>query len=195
MNIKLSLMSLWIPKFVLINELKQTSNITNEYIDNLFERYSIPKPPVNENLVGNLQEQRLIMAKNHNTSLNTLIEVLGFDKAVMVGRKEMFKAGYKMGLNIKKRLNVKDIDDAIIAARIIYRVLGINFTVEENGKDILLRIKSCELASLYTSQTCEIMSATDEGVLKGLNDKMSMKFLTRITEGADECTACIKIKS
>ena len=193
MNIKLYLMSIWIPKFVLINELKQTSDITNRHIDNLLERYSIPKPRVNENLIGNLEEQRLIMANNHNTSLNSLIEVLGFDKAVMVGREEMFKAGYKMGLNIKKRLNIKDIKDALIAARIIYRVLGINFTVEEEGKDILLRIKSCELAALYTSQTCEIMSATDEGVLKGLNDQMSMKFLTRITEGADECTACIKI--
>ena len=195
MNIKLYLMSIWIPKFVLINELKQTSDITNKYIDNLLERYSIPKPCVDDNLNGNLEEQRLIMAKNHNTRLNSLIKGLGFDKAVKVGRKEMFKAGYKMGRDIKKRLKVKDIDDALIAARIIYRVLGINFTVEENGKDIILRIKSCELAALYSAQTCEIMSATDEGVLKGLNDNMGMKFITRITEGAEECTACIKIKS
>ncbi len=194
MTIKLCLMSIWIPKFVLINELKQTSDITNRYIDNLLKRYSIPKPYLDEHLIGNLEEQRLIMAKNHNTQLNSLIKGLGFDKAVKIGRKEMFKAGYYMGLDIKKRLNVKDIKDALTAARIIYRVLGINFTVEENGKDIILKIKSCELAAVYSAQTCEIMSATDEGVLKGLNEDMSMKFLTRITEGADECTACIKIK-
>ncbi len=62
-------------------------------------------------------------------------------------------------------------------------------------KNIILRIKSCELANQYSPETCKIMSAADEGVLNGLNKKLSMKFIKRITEGAEECTACIKIKS
>ena len=195
MNIKLFLMSIWIPKFVLVNELKKTSKITNNCIDNILESYSIPIPDVENNLRGNLEEQRLILANSHNIRLDTLIEVLGFDEALKVGRKELFKAGYMMGSEIKKRLNVKNVNDAIIAARIIYKVLGINFTVEKRGKDIILRIISCELSTLYSAETCRIMSAVDEGVLKGLNDKIDMNFTTRITEGAEECAACLKIKS
>ncbi len=195
MNIKLFLMSLWIPKFVLINELKKTSKITNNCIDNILKSYSIPIPDVENNLRGNIEEQRLILANCHNIRLDTLIEVIGFDEALKVGRKELFKAGYIIGCEIKKRLNVKNVNDAIIAARIIYKVLGINFTVEKRGKDIILRIKSCELSTLYSAETCRIMSAVDKGVLKGLNDKIDMNFTTRITEGAEECAACLTIKS
>ena len=195
MNIKLFLMDIGIPEFVLINELEQTSNITNRCIINLLERYSIPKPDVDTKLKGTLEEQRLIMANNHNVCLNSLIELLGFDEALIVGRKELFEAGYMMGCDIKKRLKVKNVNDTLIAARIIYKVLGINFTVEKNGKNMILKIKSCQLAALYSVETCKIMSAVDEGVLKGLNDKMEMEFITRITEGAEECTACINIKS
>ena len=41
----------------------------------------------------------------------------------------------------------------------------------------------------------KLMSAADEGVLKGLNEKMDLKFIKRITEGAEECTACVNIKN
>lgn len=195
MNIKLFLMSIWTPEFVLINELEKTFIITNKCIDDLLEKYSIPKPNIKNNLEGNLKEQRLIMAKSHKVRLDSLIGVLGFDKALKVGREELFKAGYMMGCDIKKRLKVKNINDTLIALRVIYNVLGINFIVEEKGTDMILRIKYCELSSLYSIDTCEIMSAVDEGVLKGLNNQLSMNFKAKITEGVDECVVCIKIKS
>jgi L-2-amino-thiazoline-4-carboxylic acid hydrolase len=195
MNIKLFLMSIWIPKFVLINELEQTSKIINKSIDDLLERYSIPKPIIDTQMKGNLDERRLIMAKNHKILINCIIERFGFEKALKICRKELFEAGHMMGCNTKERLKVKNVDDAIVAARIIYKVLGINFIIEKNRKDIVLRIQSCTLATIYSTETCEIMSAVDEGVMKGLNEKMSMNFTKRITEGAEECAACINIKS
>ena len=57
---------------------------------------------------------------------------------------------------------------------------------------MILRIKYCELSSVYSVETCEIMSAVDEGVLNGLNNQLSMNFEAKITEGAEECAACIK---
>ncbi len=195
MNIKLLLLSIWMPEFILINELEKTSGITNKYLDILLKRYSIPIPTVKNPLKGNLKERQLIMATGHNIRVKSLIDELGFECALKMGRTELFKAGYIMGCDAKKRLGVKTVKDAIVAARIIYRVLGIHFTVEDNGKDIVLRINSCELATQYSPETCQIMSAADEGVLKGLNKKMSMKFTKRITEGAEECTACISIDS
>ena len=195
MSIKLHLLSIWIPEFLLIRELDQTFEITNNYLKMLLKRYSIPIPTMENPFEGNLEERRLMMAKYHNILLKCLIEKLGFENALKIGKAELYKAGYEMGCDTRKRLGVKTIKDAILAAHILYKVLGINFTTEDNGEHIILRIKSCELANQYSPETCKIMSATDEGVLNGLNEKLGMKFIKRITEGAEECTACIKVKS
>jgi hypothetical protein len=195
MSIKLHLLSIWIPEFLLIRELEKTSEITNNYLDTLLKRYSIPIPAMKKPFKGNLEERRMMMAEYHNIRLKRLIEKLGFEDSLIIGRAELYKAGYAMGRDTRKRLGVKTIKDAILAARILYKVLGINFTTEENGEHIILRIKSCELANQYSLETCKIMSAADEGVLNGLNKKLGMKFIKRITEGAEECTACIKVKS
>jgi hypothetical protein len=196
MSIKLRMLSIWLPEFILIRELKRTSDLMDEYLDRLLDRYSISIPMVEKPVKGNLKERRIIMAAGHNLRVNALVDSLGLDKALEFGRAEMFKAGYKMGCDAQKRLGVgRNVNDTIVAARILYKVLGINFTVEENGENSILRVKSCELATQYSPETCQIMSAVDEGVLKGLNQYMGMKFMKRITEGAEECIACINIEN
>ena len=192
MSIKLRILSIWLPESILIRELERTSDLIDEHLDRLFSRYSISQPTVEKPVKGNLKERRTVMATGQNLRVNTLVDAMGLEKALELGRDEMFKAGYKMGCEAQKRLGVgRNIKDAIVAARILYKVLGINFTVEESGENIVIRVKSCELAAQYSPETCKIMSAADEGVLKGLNKYMDMKFIKRITEGAEECTACI----
>ena len=196
MSIKLRFLSIWIPDFILINELERLSDLTNTHLDMLLNRYSISSPFIKKTSKGKLEERRAIMAANHNLYVNALVEALGFDEALKIGRKEMFKAGYELGCEAKKRLGVgSDIKDALIAARILYKVLGIKFTIVENEKNILLSVNHCALAKQYTPETCKIMSAADEGVLKGLNEKMDMKFFKRITEGSKNCKACINIEN
>jgi len=196
MSIKLFLLSIWIPEFILIRELERTYDLTNQYLDNLLNSNSVKPPLVDRNLMGNLDERRAMMASGHNLRVKALVDALGSEKALEEGRAEMFKAGYKMGCEVRKRLGLgENIQDTMLAARILYRVLGIKFTIEKYNKNILMHVKSCALASLYTPETCRIMSAADEGVLKGLNEKMDLKFMKRITEGAEECTACVNIKN
>ena len=195
MNIKLRILSIWTPKFILIRELDRTSYIMDDHLDKLLDKYSISSLSTITPLNGKLEERRSVMAGGHAKRVHKLVKTLGFDKACEVGRAEMFKAGYEMGCEATKRLGVgKNIKDSIVAAKILYKVLGINFTVEKHDKNIFLRIKSCALANQYSLETCKIMSAVDEGVLTGLNNNMSMKFLKMITEGAKECTACITVK-
>ena len=196
MSIKLFLLSIWIPEFILIRELERTYDLTNQYLDKLLNSNSVKPPLVDRNLMGNLDERRAMMASGHNLRVKALVDALGSEKALEEGRAEMFKAGYKMGCEVRKRLGLgENIQDTMLAARILYRVLGIKFKIEKYNKNILMHVKSCALASLYTPETCRIMSAADEGVLKGLNEKMDLKFMKRITEGAEECTACVNIKN
>jgi hypothetical protein len=194
MNIKLRLMSIWVPGFILKHELDRVKEITNKHLGILLDKYGIESPKLVKVKYENIDMSRKIMAADHNLLVKSLIDSMGYQKALEVGRKEMFKAGYELGSDAKKRLGVgSKIEDAVSAAGVLYQVLGIKFTVEESGTNIILKVKSCALASHYTPETCKIMSATDEGVLKGLNNKMSMKFTERITEGSHECRACIKV--
>ena len=196
MSIKLRFLSIWIPEFILIKELERLSDLTNNRLDILLNRYSVSPLLIEKPSKGKLEERRTLMAASHNLHVNALVEALGFDKALKIGRKEMFKAGYELGCEAKKRLGVgSDIKDALVAARILYKVLGIKFTIEENEQTTFLLVKYCALANHYTPETCKIMSAADEGVLKGLNEKMGMKFFKRITEGSKNCKACINIEN
>jgi hypothetical protein len=77
----------------------------------------------------------------------------------------------------------------------MYRVLGINFNIEWLGPNqALLTVDRCALAKNYSEVTCKVLSATDEGVVSGLNPKIMMKFEKTITGGCDVCTARVERK-
>lgn len=193
MNIKLRILSLWFPEFMQIRELEKTSEYTNNCLDKLLKNHHI-SPPDKVHSKGSIDERRANMAVGHNKRVKILVDVLGHEKALKLGKEQMFRAGCVMGSEARERLGVGEkIEDTIAAAHILYKVLGIDFTVENNGNDLILRVHSCELAKSYTPDTCIIMSAADKGVLNGLNSKLDLEFKKRITEGTKECTACINI--
>lgn len=197
MSIKLKILSIWVPQCLLVNELDRVAEVTNECLDKLLEEYSPESLNLLEDLVmgGNLEQRRALMAEGHNARVNAIIGVLGYEKAMAVGRTALFKSGYKLGLEARRRLGVSEnIPDTIKAAQILYKVLGIEFKVKKLEKDMVLRVKRCSLATSYSPETCRMMSAADEGVVHGLNENINMLFKKRITEGAKECTACIKSK-
>lgn len=198
MSIKLKILSIWTPQSLLINELDRVAEVTTECLDKLLKEHSPESLNLLEDLVmeGNLEQRRALMAEGHNVRVNALIDAIGYEKAMEVGRTEMFKAGYKLGLEARGRLGVNEnIRDTIKAAQILYRVLGIEFKVEKLEKNMVLMVKRCLLANYYSPETCRMMSAADEGVVHGLNENLNMLFKKRITEGAKECTACIKSKN
>ena len=134
------------------------------------------------------------MAKRHNVLVNALAEALGREAAVKVAREALFKVGLQLGSQNRSKLGVGDSQgDLVKAAKIMYNILGISFNVEWLGpKHAILTVDQCTLAQNYSELTCEVLSATDEGVVQGLNPNMSMKFEKRITCGCKVCTAKIE---
>ena len=89
----------------------------------------------------------------------------------------------------------KSLKDLTKAAKILYRILGIEFEVElQNPTNAVLTINRCALAANYSELTCQILSATDEGTIKGLNQNMKMAFTQKMTSGLPECKAKIKFE-
>lgn len=197
MSIKLRLASFWIPQFLLIPEIDRVAEVTLDCLDQLLKEYAPQKlnTILKEEVImkGNIEKRREIMATAHNIRVNSLIDALGYDDGVEIGRKSLFKAGLKLGKEARDRLSVGDgLQDLIRAARILYRVLGIEFQIKKSGEKIIMVVNKCSLASYYSSETCRILSAADEGVVQGLNPKIKMVFKERMTDGPSECLACIK---
>lgn len=197
MSLKLLLASLWTPEYALIRELNRVAEVTNAGLDGLLVKHarSPGEVPRFEHLSGEtLKERRLSMAEAHTLRVNALANAVGVERAVSLGRESMFKAGVLLGQEALHRLHVGEgMKDLVRAARIMYRVLGIEFKVETNGAGrAVMRVSRCSLSDRYSPETCMILSAADEGVVKGLNPGISMKFIERITSGSPVCVARIE---
>jgi hypothetical protein len=195
MGLKLRIAS-WTPQIFLIPQIDQVAEVTIECLDLLLKEYAPQKyhTLVKEELKmeGNLEERRKIMATAHNIRLRALIDSIGYKDAQKEGKKALFKTGLKLGREVKKSLGVgNSLQDLIRAARILYKVLGIEFKIEESEDNITMVVGKCSLSNYYTPETCNILSAADEGVVQGLNENIQMKFTLRITEGHSKCVACI----
>jgi len=141
-----------------------------------------------------LDEKRKIMAQTHNDLVEILTENVGTEKAVQYGREAMFQKGLELGQRYKGMLGVgKSTEDLIRAARILYKVLGIDFTVKIIDDKMFMVVNHCALAEFYKPVTCQILSATDEGVVQGLNSNIKIEFTKRITEGCLKCIAPIRV--
>lgn len=196
MSIRLKIASIWLPDFILKRGLDNVANNTIKGLNGVLKRYTpwrmekITKK--DEVLKGTMEERRAIMANAHNMRVKVLIEELGYEEAVNIARKSMFGVGYQLGQNARRRLGAgDDFKDLELAAKILYKILGIEFKIENKGGKIIMVVNRCALSKYYTQEACIVLSAADEGVVRGLNQNIEMKFKERITDGASECIACI----
>lgn len=94
--------------------------------------------------------------------------------------------GREFGRRIRGLLRLGSDAEAMAAARILYRAIGIDFSGEPGGS---VTIRRCFFADRYPPETCRLVSALDEGVLAGLHGGGRLEFRARITEGAPACLA------
>ena len=193
MSIRLKIASFWLPDFILKRELDNVAMKTIGGLDDLLKQYVPGKIAINNEILrGSLEERRSIMANAHNKRVKILIQELGNEKAVKIGRNVMFEVGYKLGQEARRKLGARNsFEDLELAARILYKVLGIEFKIENKDGNMIMVVNRCALSKYYSPESCMILSAADEGVVRGLNENMGMQFKERITEGAHECIACI----
>ena len=193
MSIRLKIASFWLPDFILKRELDNVAMKTIGGLDDLLKQYVPGKIAINNEILrGSLEERRSIMANAHNKRVKILIQELGNENAVKIGRNVMFEVGYKLGQEARRKLGARNsFEDLELAARILYKVLGIEFKIENKDGNMIMMVNRCALSKYYSPESCMILSAADEGVVRGLNENMGMQFKERITEGAHECIACI----
>jgi hypothetical protein len=199
-GLRLVLLEKWTPNYILSRELDHVARVTESALQ---ETLKIRAPQAAQKMLSlkkqskNLDEKRDAMAKQQVQLVDALVNALGKDDAVAAGRKALFEAGKKLGMETRRRLGAgENTEDLVRAAKILYRVLGINFTVEwHTPTHATLTVDRCALAKDYSEVACFVLSATDEGVVEGLDGTLQMHFKDRITNGCSKCTAEITSKT
>ena len=97
----------------------------------------------------------------------------------------LYQGAYALAQRLKKSFRIDRSEDALKMAKIVYKILKIEFESDQNGAVLIRR---CFFSSFYSSQVCQVISSLDEGLLEGLSGG-SFRFSQRITEGMESCRA------
>ncbi|HXZ99108.1 MAG TPA: hypothetical protein VEK76_02050 [Candidatus Binatia bacterium] len=103
-------------------------------------------------------------------------------------RRALYVSTFGMGGRLRQQLGVKSAADVMVAARAVYRVLGIDLRGTIDGE---IRIERCYFSRLYSAPVCDLISTLDQGLLAGLSGGGRLEFRQRITEGAPRCLATL----
>lgn len=98
----------------------------------------------------------------------------------------LFSRAFELGGKLRRDLRLRTDAEVMAAARHLYRLIGIDFRGNCQGE---VTIKRCSFSTLYSPETCFIMSSLDKGILAGLSGGGKLYFFRRITEGGDCCKA------
>jgi hypothetical protein len=197
MGLRLLILGWWTPKYIIRKELKNISDQTTTALKALLSKNTIKEFNIEnqkQQPAKSIKQQRTVMAQTQSKLVETIEAAIGREETVRLGREAMFSVGQELGKQTRVKLGISDNPkDLTKAAKILYRVLGIEFHLEwldnSNAKAIIDR---CALAEQYSKLTCEVLSATDEGVIKGLQPNVTMKFGEFMTSGCKNCRADIQ---
>jgi hypothetical protein len=95
-------------------------------------------------------------------------------------------AAFDFGRGIGRELGLRNRNEVMRAARLLYRILGIDFRGTDTGEIVMAR---CFFSGRYAPATCALIASLDEGVLAGLAGGGTLAFQARITDGAPACRA------
>jgi predicted RNA-binding Zn-ribbon protein involved in translation (DUF1610 family) len=106
-------------------------------------------------------------------------------------KKRLYDGAFQLGEKIRSELRIHSRRDALKAARLLYRAIGIDFYCSKSGEVIIQR---CYFSNFYPCEVCWIISSLDEGIVAGLTDGGRLWFVSRITEGNDSCVGEIEFE-
>jgi hypothetical protein len=198
MGLRLRLLYLWTPNYIIKRELRNLNDQTIIALNSLLATYAPQQVKANQKpqTEKDVRAQRENMAQNHARMVEALEAAVGYDKAVALGRESLYTVGVALGKQTRGKLGVgSSQSDLIRASKILYRILGIDFHIEWiNEANAVAVIERCALSEQYSKLTCEVLSATDEGVISGLQPNVKMKFTHYITGGCPNCRATLNFK-
>ena len=173
MSLRLKLAELYLPRSIRARRFRELFGLTARAVES-----PVPLP---DGL--SFEEERLAFAR---FTQNPSERLAGDDHARAEAERRLRESAYDLGQRLRKDLGVRSRADVMRSARLLYRLLGIDFQGTEDGTII---IPKCFFAETYSARTCDLISALDEGLLAGLAGGGTLVFSERITENRPCCRA------
>jgi hypothetical protein len=106
-------------------------------------------------------------------------------------RLRLYDGALRMGRELRRTFRVRDTADALAAARVLYRALGIDLRAGPDGE---ITVRRCFFSAYYSAPVCRLIASLDEGLFAGLSDGGRLAFSQRITEGCECCRARLSLR-
>ena len=105
---------------------------------------------------------------------------------------KLYQGSFLLGEDLRKKLHIKTMAQAVEALELIYRIIEIDFCYErqdvlQNGRLDGFTVKACYFSEYYAAEVCRLISSLDAGLAAGLTGCGGLSFTQRITEG---CSCC-----
>jgi hypothetical protein len=172
MNLRLTLLKLFVPLFVKKAKIQELFKLTAA-------AFGSTLPDLSGLGYRELLKEYACFAKAESD------KVLTDTRKTAEVRSRLYKGAGETGLRLKEELKVKTYYDVVVASRIFYRVLGIEFFGDASGN---IALGKCFFSRYFSPDHCALISALDEGVANGLSGG-TLIFTQRITEGKGCCKA------
>jgi hypothetical protein len=172
-NLRLLLASIHVPKAVRRRGLQELADRTARALE-------APAPDVRGRSLDRALRRYAVFTSERADLLATSPDTAARARARLRGEAR------EMGEALRRRLRISSRGEAMRAARILYRALGVDLAATLVGS---ITVRACSFSSSYTCRTCELMAAMDEGLFAGLAGEGRLAFSARITDGAERCLA------
>ena len=97
----------------------------------------------------------------------------------------LFDQACMLGARCRRWFRIRSIDDALLAARMLYSFCRIDFRGSHNGE---IAVCACFFSAYYSGDICRVIASLDAGLLAGLTGGRRLSFNSRMTEGATTCS-------
>lgn len=174
MSLRLRVLELHIPEFVARSALRRLFDATAS----AFGREA-------EDLDG--LDRRALLERYASFTIRCAEQAMG-DSTDPVVSHRMWENAHALGASLRRQLGVRTRGEALRAARIAYRMIGIDLRTDRRGR---VTVDRCAFAEWYSPPVCILMSSLDAGLIAGLTDGGWLAFSERITEGRPRCIARI----
>jgi hypothetical protein len=113
------------------------------------------------------------------------------EKSMLTGtdgvvKNRLYQNAHRLGQGLREEFGVKSMKDTMKLARLVYRIVGIDFKGTGDGEVVINR---CYFSKFYSPGVCGVISSLDAGLLSGLSGGARLGFEQKLTEGADCCRA------
>ncbi len=98
----------------------------------------------------------------------------------------LYAGAYRMGRELRATFRITTTAEALAAAKVLYRALGIDLRATPGGE---ITVHRCFFSAYYAAPVCRLIASLDAGLFAGLSNGGQLAFTRRITEGNDCCLA------